>query len=112
MSTNDGWGWYTSKICDMAGKKDEESWLYFLTKKTAITSVNMAARMVSTPVTICKDIGDIAVSVYNDQKAGVALGIITLASDIYSCGTAGAITRTIIEETPTVVETATIIINH
>ena len=29
MSTNDGWGWYTSKFGDMAGKKDEESWLYF-----------------------------------------------------------------------------------
>ena len=101
MSTNNGWGWYTSKLGDMAGKKDEESWLYFLTKQTAKTSVNMAARMINTPVTICKDIGDIAVSAYNDQKVSVAFGVITLASDIYTCGAAGAITRTIIE-TPTV----------
>ena len=42
---------------------------------------------------IMEDIDDIATSAYNCKKTGVAIGIVTLASDICTYGTAGGFTR-------------------
>lgn len=106
MSNNDEESWYYSKFCSLTGKKEDktwnqtfanmikeedESWMYSLTKKGA----KMGYKMIYAPLTIATDIVEIAVSAYKHEKKQVAIGLFTLATDIYSYGSAGAITKEI-----------------
>ena len=65
--------------------------MYSLTKKVA----KMGYKMIYAPLTIATDVVEIAVSAYKHEKKQVAIGLVTLATDIYSYGSAGAITKEI-----------------
>ena len=92
------------QICSLTGKKEDktwnqtfanmikeedESWVYSLTKKGA----KMSYKMIYAPLTISTDVVEIAVSAYKHEKKQVAIGLLTLATDVYSYGAAGAITK-------------------
>ena len=67
-------------------KEEDESWVYSLTKKGA----KMSYKMIYAPLTIATDVVEIAVSAYKHEKKQVAIGLLTLATDVYSYGAAGA----------------------
>ena len=88
--------WYETLI-NMIKEEDESLW-YAVSKKLT----KMGARLLWTPMTIITDIGDIAVGIYNRQKKKIVLGLLSLASDIYSYGAASLVSigflRTIKDE--------------
>lgn len=65
--------------------------MYSLTKKGA----KMGYKMIYAPLTIATDVVEMAVSAYKHEKKQVAIGLVTLATDVYTFGTAGAITKEI-----------------
>ena len=110
MSNNDEESWFYSKFCSLIGKKkdktwketitnmikeEDESWVYALSKKGA----KMGYRMISTPLNIATDVVEIGVNAYKQEKKQVAIGLVTLVSDVYTFGTAGAITKEVTEKT-------------
>jgi len=104
MYNNDGKSWYYSKFCSLTGKKEDktwkqtvsnmikeedESWGYALTK----SGFKMGYKMIYAPLTIATDVVEIAVSAYKHEKKQVAIGLVALATDVYTYGAAGSITK-------------------